>query len=1025
VQRRGDERNKVPRVEREQQTPTIDACPPDQGTIDRVLGGAHHNPHGVLGTHPHPHGTVVRTLRPHADEVRVLVNGDPERSYPLVRVHDAGLFSGLVPEATGDYRLTVRYGDDTHTVDDPYRWLPTLGEVDLHLIGEGRHERLWDALGAHVRSYDTPNGEVTGTSFAVWAPTAQGVRVTGDFDGWAGWTHPMRSLGSSGVWEIFVPGVGVGTRYKFRILGQDGVWREKSDPMAFATEIPPSTASVVTALHHEWSDDEWMATRATSTPHAEPMSVYEVHLGSWRPGLDYRQMAQALVEYLDETGFTHVELLPVAEHPFGGSWGYQVTSYYAPTARFGTPDDFRWFVDTLHQAGYGVIVDWVPAHFPKDDFALARFDGTPLYEHADPRRGEQPDWGTYVFDFGRREVRNFLVANALYWLETFHVDGLRVDAVASMLYLDYSRKDGEWLPNIYGGRENLDAVAFLQEMNATVYRHHPGAMTIAEESTAWPGVTRPTHLGGLGFGFKWNMGWMHDTLSYMGKDPIYRTYHHNQMTFSLMYAFSENYVLPISHDEVVHGKGSLWERMPGDAWNKAANVRALLAFMWAHPGKQLLFMGSEFGQAREWSEERSLDWDLLADPLHGGIKTMVGDLNRVYKESPALWTRDNTPEGFSWIDANDAAGNVLSFLRHGVDADGNPTVLACIANFSGGPRDDYRVGLPVAGRWREVLNTDAESYGGSGVGNLGVVEAEPRMWHGRPASAALRLPPSGVLWLAPEQAEPEQIADVGQAAPVAPFAPEIVGDTTPAVPDSPAGLMDAPELTSGDGTIVSEPAVDEPSVDVDPAYLDDTDGRLPSADQGTLPEGSLRADEGPGTSGQPAWVLAEARAGSTADEAAPADPVATDRDIDAGPVPSATDADAHHHPEEEAVPRQAELLDAAPSAGVSADAPVVAPEVPEVEVPPLGTGPEEVPADAAYEDEPPALERTPGAPEAVVDEPRFSSDVAERPVPVGGIPDALDVATPSATRSPLDEPESDVSGSSDLLGRDDESSTHQ
>ena len=544
-------------MERENQTQTIDACPPDQGTIDRVLGGAHYNPHEVLGVHPHPHGTVVRTLRPHADEVAVLVEGDPQRAHPLVRVHDAGLWSGVVPEAPGDYRLQVRYGEHVHIVDDPYRWLPTLGEIDLHLIGEGRHERLWDALGAHVRSYDTPSGPVTGTSFAVWAPTAQGVRVTGDFDGWDGWTHPMRSLGSSGVWEIFVPGVGVGTRYKFRILGRDGVWREKSDPMAFATEIPPSTASVVTTLHHEWRDAEWMERRAHSTPYAEPMSVYEVHLGSWRPGLDYRQMADALVEYLGETGFTHVELLPVAEHPFGGSWGYQVTSFYAPTARFGTPDDFRYFVDTLHQAGYGVIVDWVPGHFPKDDFALARFDGTPLYEHADPRRGEQPDWGTYVFDFGRREVRNFLVANALYWLETFHVDGLRVDAVASMLYLDYSRPEGQWLPNVYGGRENLDAVAFLQEMNATVYRHHPGAMTIAEESTAWPGVTRPTHLGGLGFGFKWNMGWMHDTLSYIGKDPIYRGYHHNQMTFSLMYAFSENFVLPISHDEVVHGKGSL------------------------------------------------------------------------------------------------------------------------------------------------------------------------------------------------------------------------------------------------------------------------------------------------------------------------------------------------------------------------------------------------------------------------------------------------------------------------------------
>jgi 1,4-alpha-glucan branching enzyme len=936
-------------VEREQQTQTIEAYPPDQGTIDRLLGGSHHNPHGVLGAHPQADGTVVRALRPHAEEVAVLVGGDPEQVFPLVRVHDAGLWSGLVPEAPGDYRLRVRYGTDAHITDDPYRWLPTLGEIDIHLIGEGRHERLWDALGAHVRSYDTPNGTVSGTSFAVWAPTAQGVRVTGDFDGWAGWTHPMRSLGSSGVWEIFVPGVGVGTRYKFRILGQDGVWREKSDPMAFATEVPPSTASVVTSLHHEWGDAEWMAQRATRAPHAEPMSVYEVHLGSWRQGLSYREAAHQLVDYLAETGFTHVELLPVAEHPFGGSWGYQVTSFYSPTARFGTPDDFRYFVDTLHQAGYGVIVDWVPGHFPKDEWALARFDGTPLYEHADPRRGEQPDWGTYVFDFGRREVRNFLVANALYWLDTFHVDGLRVDAVASMLYLDYSRPEGEWLPNIYGGRENLDAVDFLKEMNATVYRHHPGAMTIAEESTAWPGVTRPTHLGGLGFGFKWNMGWMHDTLEYIERDPIYRGYHHNQLTFSLMYAFSENYMLPLSHDEVVHGKGSLWDKMPGDAWNKAAGLRALLAFMWAHPGKQLLFMGGEFGQAREWSEDRSLDWDLLGNPLHGGIKSLVGDLNRVYKENPALFTRDNTPEGFSWIDANDSGGNVLSFLRHGVDAEGNPTVLACIANFSGGPRDDYRVGLPLAGRWREVLNTDASSYGGSGVGNFGSVEAEPQVWHGRPASAALRLPPSGVLWLVPEEADPEQVADIGQASPVAPFAPELVGDVTPAtspdtVPDSPAGLVEPADRGS--------PAAG----DVDLAYALDDDDQ--PAGYGAIPE--------------------------------------------AAPTPGMDDGQ----------------IDAAPSASVSADAPVVAPEVPEIEVPTRGTGPEEAPAAAAYVEEA-VLEPTPGA-AAVVDEPRSASDAGEEPVSVGGSREGRDAATPSATRSPLDaRPDAETGGTAD------ESSTHQ
>ena len=528
----------------ENPTQTIDACAPDPQTVDRLLGGAHHDPHAVLGAHPHDNGTVVRVLRPHADEVHVVrVGGE---GHPLVKVHDAGLFSGVVPGPPADYRLAVRYGDRVDIVDDPYRWLPTLGEVDLHLISEGRHERLWDVLGAHVRTYDTPAGAVTGTSFAVWAPTAQGVRVTGDFDGWSGWAHPMRALGSTGVWELFVPGIGAGTRYKFRILGADGRWREKSDPLAFRTEIPPATASVVDAVTHEWGDHEWIHRRAQRQAHAEPMSIYEVHLGSWRAGLDYREMARQLVDYLDETGFTHVELLPVAEHPFGGSWGYQVTSYYAPTARFGTPDDFRWFVDHLHQHGYGVIVDWVPAHFPRDEWALAKFDGTPLYEHADPRRGEQPDWGTLVFDFGRKEVRNFLVANALYWIDQFHIDGLRVDAVASMLYLDYSRPEGQWLPNIHGGRENLDAVAFLQEMNATVYRTYPGVVTVAEESTAWPGVSRPTHLGGLGFGFKWNMGWMHDTLDYTGRDPIYRGYHHNQMTFSLMYAFSENFVLPLS-----------------------------------------------------------------------------------------------------------------------------------------------------------------------------------------------------------------------------------------------------------------------------------------------------------------------------------------------------------------------------------------------------------------------------------------------------------------------------------------------
>ncbi|MEQ3548844.1 1,4-alpha-glucan branching protein GlgB [Pseudonocardia nematodicida] len=872
---------------------------PDQATIDRLLGGAHHDPHGVLGAHPHADGTVVRVLRPHAVSVAVLPNGERELAHELTKVHDAGLFSGVVPGSGGDYRLLVRFDDGAggttdEVVDDPYRWLPTLGTLDLHLIGEGRHERLWDVLGARVRDYETASGPVSGTSFAVWAPNARGIRVTGDFDGWAGWWLPMRSLGDSGVWEIFLPGVGVGSRYKYRILGPDGRWRDKADPMAFATEIPPQTASVVTAPVHEWQDQEWMAARAERRPHEEPMSVYEMHLGSWVPGLDYREIAERLVSYLDGTGFTHVELLPVAEHPFGGSWGYQVTSYYAPTARFGTPDDFRYFVDRLHRAGYGVIVDWVPAHFPRDEWALARFDGTACYEHADPRRGEQPDWGTLVFDFGRNEVRNFLVANALYWLESFHIDGLRVDAVASMLYLDYSRADGQWLPNVHGGRENLDAVAFLQEMNATVYREHPGVVTIAEESTAWPGVTRPTYMGGLGFGFKWNMGWMHDTLDYTGRDPIHRSYHHNQMTFSLMYAFSENYVLPISHDEVVHGKGSLWTRMPGDDWNKAAGVRALLAYMWAHPGKQLLFMGGEFGQPREWSEQRSLDWHLQAEePLHGGITTLVGDLNRTYRAQSALWSRDTTPDGFAWIDANDATGNVFSFLRQGVDAAGRPTVLACVANFSGQPRDDYRVGLPFAGNWTEVVNTDATSYGGSGVGNMGRVRAEQVFWHGQPASAVLRLPPSGVLWLVPEETGGPVHSAAAAEVPAGSVPARLPFEAVPAEPEDTD--VDAP-VTPDDGYRALGPVGPAPVPSVpSPSHAYDEDPDLPdpigaspdlpgAVDGDPAPVDPVDALPGPSTPAPPAGEVAGAVA-TTAPEVSVPEPV-----VPAGSAPDAPQA---------------------------------------------------------------------------------------------------------------------------------------
>src|SRR5829696_429787 len=722
---------------------------PHTADLNRLLGGEHHDPHSVLGAHEYGDHTVIRAYRPHAVEVVAIVGGE---RYGFQHI-EAGVFAAALPFTNlVDYRLEISYPDadgttHTHAVGDAYRFLPTLGEVDLHLFSEGRHERLWEILGAHPRSFTTPDGVVDGVSFAVWAPNAKGVSLIGEFNHWDGNEAQLRVLGSTGVWEVFWPGFEVGGLYKFRVHGADGSISDRADPMAFATEVPPQTASKVTTSSYTWGDNDWMTERTRKNPVFEPMSTYEVHPMSWRPGLSYRQLADELTEYVVSQGFTHVELTPVAEHPFGGSWGYQVTSYYAPTSRLGTPDEFRHVVDTLHQAGIGVIMDWVPAHFPKDAWALARFDGTPLYEHADPRRGEQLDWGTYVFDFGRSEVRNFLVANALYWCKEFHVDAVRVDAVASMLYLDYSRT--EWEPNEFGGRENLEAVAFLQEMNATLYREVPGVMTIAEESTAWPGVTRPTHLGGLGFGFKWNMGWMHDSLAYVEREPVYRSYHHGQLTFSMMYAYSENYLLPISHDEVVYGKGSLLRKMPGDRWQQLANLRAYLAYMWAHPGKQLLFMGSEFGQDAEWAESRSLDWWHLEDPAHRGLLQLVTDLNSRYKELDALWSLDVDPAGFQWIDANDASGNVLSFLRYGKPAadGGAGSALACVANFSGSPHHGYRIGLPRPGMWREVLNSDFDGYGGSGVGNLGGVEAVAEPWHGQPYSATLTAPPLATIWL--------------------------------------------------------------------------------------------------------------------------------------------------------------------------------------------------------------------------------------------------------------------------------------
>jgi 1,4-alpha-glucan branching enzyme len=685
--------------------------------------------------------------------------GGSEEVSDMTKVHPAGIFEGSLAEGVQHYQLEAAYRRDglelTYRYHDPYGSWPTIGELDLHLFGEGRHQRLWEMLGAHPRVH----GGIAGVSFAVWAPNARAVRVVGDWNYWDGRLHPMRSLGSSGVWELFIPGVAIGARYKFELVTSDGRLILKTDPMAFALEPPPATASLVVGdPQHQWGDQTWLDSRAKRELLRSPLAVYEVHLGSWRHTaaadgsmrpLTYRELAEQLPIYVADLGFTHVEMMPVAEYPFSGSWGYQVSGYYAPTSRFGSPDDFRVLVDALHRRGIGVILDWVPAHFPRDEFALARFDGTALYEHADPRQGEHPDWGTLVFNFGRNEVRNFLMANALYWIEQFHIDALRVDAVASMLYLDYSRSEGEWVPNRFGGRENLEAVSFVKEVNETVFGLHPGVTVIAEESTAWPGVSRPTYLGGLGFGFKWNLGWMHDTLDYFHHDPVHRRFHHGELTFGLLYAWSENFILPLSHDEVVHGKASLLQKMPGDRWQQLANLRALYAWMWAHPGKQLLFMGGELGQEEEWNYERQLDWWILDSwEDHRRLRLLVQALNRIYRDSPAMWEDDHSPAGFEWIDANDAEQSVLSFLRRRPDGTVGDAI-ACVANLTPMPRHGYRVGLPVPGRWQELVNTDATEWGGSGMGNSGAADAVDIAWHGQRWSAALTLPPLSVLWLRP------------------------------------------------------------------------------------------------------------------------------------------------------------------------------------------------------------------------------------------------------------------------------------
>jgi 1,4-alpha-glucan branching enzyme len=718
--------------------------------IDLVLAREHPDPHSVLGSHPSRQGVVVRAYRPGAHRVRVLADG--HEPLETRRMRREGVFAGTVAGASLPLRYRLEVSDAegaVHTAADPYSFLPTVGELDLHLAGEGRHEELYRRLGAHVREVDG----VPGVGFAVWAPSARSVSVVADFNGWDGRVHQMRSLGGSGVWELFVPGAYDGARYKFEVRWQDGSFHLKADPYAFRTEKPPGTASIVFRSTHGTAADEWPERRTQAHPYREPVSVYEVHLGSWRRNpleggrsLTYLELAAELPAYVADLGFTHVELMPVMEHPFGGSWGYQVTGYFAPTARFGTPDDFRVLVDALHARGIAVILDWVPAHFPHDEFALARFDGTALYEHADPRRGAHPDWGTLIFNYGRHEVRNFLLANALFWLEDYRADGLRVDAVASMLYLDYSRGAGEWLPNVFGGRENLEAVSFLRELNAVVHGRLPGVLMAAEESTAWPGVSRPTDTGGLGFGFKWNMGWMHDTIEYLRREPVHRRFHHDELTFSLVYAFSENFVLPLSHDEVVHGKGSLLHKMPGDRWQQLANLRALYGYMWAHPGKKLLFMGGELAQEREWDHDGSVEWHLLEAPAHEGVQALVRDLNHVYRNEPALWELDAEPDGFGWIESHDADANTLVFAR--LSREGART-LVCACNFSPVPRPGYQVGLPLGGRWRETLNTDHTRYGGSGVANR-AVDASAGPWHEQPFSAIVTLPPLAAVWLTPE-----------------------------------------------------------------------------------------------------------------------------------------------------------------------------------------------------------------------------------------------------------------------------------
>jgi 1,4-alpha-glucan branching enzyme len=717
-----------------------------------------HDPFALLGPHADAGGVVIRAMQPGAQAVSVRLMADGEL-VPMTRA-EPGLFEARVNGARRraaeagreipDYRLRVTYpGSHVLEIDDPYRYGRVLTDFDLHLFGEGTHLRAFEKLGAHRITV----GTTTGVHFAVWAPNAARVSVIGDFNAWDGRVHPMRHLATGGVWEIFIPDLADGEKYKFEIRSASGALLKKSDPFAVAFEVPPQSASVVRDIsRYRWRDAEWMAGRDAHGAWLDrPLAIYEVHLGSWarvpeegNRFLTYRELAHRLVPYVKDAGFTHLELLPIMEHPFSGSWGYQVHGFFAPTSRFGSPEDFKYFVDVCHQAGIGVILDWVPGHFPKDEHGLARFDGTALFEHADPRQGEHQDWGTLIFNYGRNEVRSFLLSNALFWLEEYHVDGLRVDAVASMLYRDYSRKAGEWIPNRFGGRENLEAISLLQQLNSLTHGRHPGTLTAAEESTSWPGVSRPAHLGGLGFTYKWNMGWMHDMLEYTRQNPVHRRWHHDHITFSAIYMHTENFILPFSHDEVVHGKGSMIDKMPGDAWQKHATLRTLYGYMYAHPGKKLLFMGNEIGQVREWNHDRSLDWHLLDDPLHAGLRRFVQDLNGHYRAQPALHQADFDPQGFSWIDCHDNENSVVSMLRYARD---RGDFVAMVFNFTPVPRADYRIGVPEAGSYVELLNSDAAAYGGTNAGNGGGATTEAVAAHGFAQSLRLTVPPLACLYL--------------------------------------------------------------------------------------------------------------------------------------------------------------------------------------------------------------------------------------------------------------------------------------